>query len=110
MTSKWPAKPQILADLKDRIQHYQDAIAVKVDEEAVGNSILLVHRPRNKLSMQEVWHNNSLPKINVTGVTAMAIGHINVQHLQGEADEVEDTDDVVKGEETEAEEEDRMGE
>ena len=38
----------------------------------------------------------------------MAIGHISAQHLQNEADEVEDADGVVKGrrtEETEAEEE-----
>ena len=40
----------------------------------------------------------------------MVIGHISVQHLQGEADEVEDADNVVEGEETEVEEEDRMGE
>ena len=49
MTLKWPAKPQILADLKDRIQHHKDTIVVEVDEEAVGNSILPVHRPRNKV-------------------------------------------------------------
>ena len=41
---------------------------------------------------------------------AMAIGHINAQHLQDEADEVDDNaDDVVGDVETEAEEdEDRM--
>ena len=38
----------------------------------------------------------------------MAIGHINVQHLQGEVDEVEDVDDMVGGVKTEVEDEDRM--
>ena len=61
--------------------------------------------------MQGVWGSNNRQVISVIGVMAMAIGHISAQHLQDEADEVDNNaDDVVGDVETEAEEdEDRMG-
>ena len=40
----------------------------------------------------------------------MVIRHISARHLQDGLEEVEDVGDVVEGEETEAEEEDKMGE
>ena len=61
--------------------------------------------------MQGVWDNNSRQEINVTGVMAVVIGHISAQHLQDEADKVEDAEDVVKDreiEEAEAEEVDNQ--
>ena len=52
--------------------------------------------------MQGVWGSNSRQVINVTGVMAMAIGHINAQHLRDKADKVEDNaEDVVRGKQTE---------
>ena len=97
-----------MADLKDKIQHHKDIIEVEVDEQMVGNSILSVHRSKNKASMQAVWYSSSLPRTSVTGVMATIIGHISARHLQDGIDEVEDAGDAVEGEETEVEEEDRM--